>query len=198
MTTAPPVVRGRADTRGRLLAAVDALQAERGWSACTLQEVARRAGLTTGAVYSTFGSRGALLAAALLRRSEGFAGLPADRADLVEAVTDYARNYWAAAQDPATVELFTTQLDLLRLAHGDAPLAAALREGYDRLLGRLVDDLVVRGLPGTGSTALEAARRLVGVLQGLTIQRVALGSDIDQEAFVGAALAVLELRPVRG
>ncbi len=196
-TTAQPgaLLRGRATTRERLLAAVDALQAERGWSGCTLQEVARRAGLTTGAVYSTFGSRGALLAAALLRRSEGFAGLPPEERDLVAAVAAYARGYWTATREAAGVELFTTQLELIRLAHDDAPLAAALREGFDRMLGQLVDDLERRGLTApAGASTTEAAQRLVGVLQGLSIQRVALGVDASQDAFVDASLSVLGLR----
>src|SRR3954454_8137869 len=89
--------RGRADTRERLLAAVGELRADRGWPACSLQAVPRRAGLTTGAVYSTFGSRGALLAAWMVRRVERF-DLPADEPELAGAVTAFARGCFGQTQ----------------------------------------------------------------------------------------------------
>lgn len=187
-------LRGRASTRLKLLEAVDELQAERGWTACTLQAITRRAGLTTGAVYSTFGSRGALLAAAMVRRSEGFAGLPAGEHDLVEAVAAYARLYWVTTEHAAGVELFTMQLDLIRLAHDDEALAEALREGYDMLLHRLVKDLEALGREAAEPSPVEVARRLVGVLQGLTIQKLAFGAAPSEESFVEAALAVVGLR----
>src|SRR3954471_7516339 len=110
--------RGRADTRERLLEAVGELRAERGWAACSLQAVARRAGLTTGAVYSTFGSRGALLAAWMVHRVERF-GLPDEEPDLVRAVTAFARSYYAQTQTAEGLELVTMQLDLVRLAATD-------------------------------------------------------------------------------
>src|SRR3982751_1595737 len=90
-------LRGRTSTRERLLQAVDELHAERGWTACSLQAVARRAGLTTGAVYSTFGSRGALLAAWMVRRVED-QGLPEDEPDLRRAVEAFARGYYHSTQ----------------------------------------------------------------------------------------------------
>src|SRR3954471_22186738 len=129
--------RGRADTRERLLVAVGELRAERGWTACTLQAVARRAGLTTGAVYSTYGSRGALLAASMVRRGEN-EGLPPDERDLVPAVTAFARSFYAWSQTADGIALVTTQRDLVRLAATDPTLAEALSEGFDQLLGRLI------------------------------------------------------------
>src|SRR3982751_1170233 len=101
-------LRGRTSTRERLLDAVDELQAERGWTACTLQAVARRAGLTTGAVYSTFGSRGALLAAWMGHRVER-EGLPDDSPDLGDAVAAFARNHYRNTQTAQGIELITTQ-----------------------------------------------------------------------------------------
>lgn len=187
-------IRGRSSTREQLLTAVDELQAERGWVACTLQAIVRRAGLTTGAVYSTFGSRGALLGAAMVRRSEGYAGLSPDEHGLVEAVTAYACLYWDSTEDPAGVDLFAAQLDLIRLAHEDAALAEALREGYQKLLGRLVTDLETRGLDVAVTSSVEVARRLVGVLQGLTIQKLAFGAATTQACFVAAALSVVGLQ----
>ena len=180
--------RGRVETRERLLEAVGELRAERGWAACSLQAVARRAGLTTGAVYSTFGSRGALLAAWMVRRVENY-GLPADEPDLRRAVAAFARGYYASGQDPEGVELVTMQLDLVRLAGTDEPLAEALREGFEQLLDELVAGLDARGLDVAGLTTAQVAQRLVGVLQGLLIQKIGFSAAVTEDDFVDAALA---------
>jgi AcrR family transcriptional regulator len=180
--------RGRAETRERLLEAVGELRAERGWAACSLQAVARRAGLTTGAVYSTFGSRGALLAAWMVRRVENY-GLPADEPDLKRAVAAFARGYYASGQDPEGLELVTMQLDLVRLAGTDEPLAEALREGFEQLLDELIAGLDTRGLEVAGLTTAQVAQRLVGVLQGLLIQKIGFSAAVTEDDFVDAALA---------
>jgi AcrR family transcriptional regulator len=183
--------RGRTDTRERLLQAVGDLRAERGWAACSLQAVARRAGLTTGAVYSTFGSRGALLAAWMVRRVEPFA-LPAGEDDLGEAVAAFARGYYAQTQTAEGLELVTMQLDLIRLAATDPALAQALRDSYGQLLAALGAGLEARGLEGNGLTSVQVAQRVVGVLQGLLIQKVGFSAPIPEREFVDAACAVLE------
>ncbi|MDX6217987.1 MAG: hypothetical protein QOG99_3571 [Frankiales bacterium] len=180
--------RGRVETRERLLEAVGELRAERGWAACSLQAVARRAGLTTGAVYSTFGSRGALLAAWMVRRVENY-GLPADEPDLRRAVAAFARGYYASGQDAEGLELVTMQLDLVRLAGTDEPLAEALREGFEQLLDELVAGLDNRGLDVAGLTTAQVAHRLVGVLQGLLIQKIGFSAAVTEDDFVDAALA---------
>jgi len=51
-------------TRGRLIEAASALFAERGYERTSIQDIAREAGLTTGAIYSNFrGKRDVLMAA---------------------------------------------------------------------------------------------------------------------------------------
>jgi AcrR family transcriptional regulator len=182
--------RGRADTRQRLLEAVGELRAERGWAACSLQAVARRAGLTTGAVYSTFGSRGALLAAWMVDRVERH-GLPEDEPDLVRAVTAFARDHYASTQDAEGLELVAMQLDLVRLAATDAPLAEALHEGYEQLMDGLVSALDARGAHARRLPTIELARRLVAVLTGLLIQKIGFSAPLTEQDFVDAALAVV-------
>src|SRR3954471_10591191 len=152
--------RGRADTRERLLVAVGELRAERGWTACSLQAVARRAGLTTGAVYSTFGSRGALLAAWMVRRVENY-GMPADEPDLHRAVAAFARGYYESGQTADGIQLVTMQLDLVRLAATDQPPSQAPGEGFEQLLDELVVGLDARGARVDGLTTTQLARRLV-------------------------------------
>ena len=55
-------------TRVRLLAAAYELLVERGYQTTTVQNVARRAGLTTGAIYANFANKQELMAAAVLER----------------------------------------------------------------------------------------------------------------------------------
>ena len=190
MPQAARAERGRQGTRDALLDAVDALVAERGWSACSLQAVSRRAGLTTGAVYSTFGSRGSLLAAAVERRSAD-AGMPADEQDLERAVTALARSHWQACQTQEGVNLVLAQLDLLRLGFTDSGVSESLHDTYTRQTATLADDLERRADGSLPGSPLEVAQRLVGVLQGLMLQSISFGGDIPERVFVDAALATV-------
>jgi AcrR family transcriptional regulator len=187
-------VRGRPGTREALLDAVDALTAERGWAACSLQAVARRAGLTTGAVYSTFGSRGALLVAAMLRRTEAVSGLPEGERDLARAVAEYARTYWSATRDEPGRNLLIAQLDLLRVGATELAVGEALARANDDLMASLAAQLTERGASGD---PLVLARRMVGVLQGLTLQHVVLGVEVAEEEFVAAAQLAVGCEPRR-
>jgi AcrR family transcriptional regulator len=190
----PLAARGRQSTRDALLDAVDELLVERGWSGCSLQALARRAGLTTGAVYSTFGSRGALIAAAMVRRTDGVSGLPVDEPDLGRAVSAYARTFHALGSGPAGANLLTVQLDLLRLSTTDPSLGDAMKEAYAGLLARLVADIEARaGRRRLPASAEVLAQRMVAVLQGLTLQAFALGQDFGEQSFVDAALTAIGL-----
>ena len=190
MTQAARAERGRQGTRDALLDAVDELVAERGWSACSLQAVTRRAGLTTGAVYSAFGSRGALLAASVERRSAD-AGMPEDEPDLERAVTAVARSYWRAGQTQEGVNLVLAQLDLLRLGFTDASVAESLHDTYTRMHAQLADDIEHRAQGALPAPALEVSQRLMGVLQGLMLQSIAFGGQIPERVFIEAALAAI-------
>jgi len=64
----------RAASRARIVAAARALFAERGFAACRVADVARRAGMSPGNVYWHFDSKEAILQAIL---AEGFANLEA-------------------------------------------------------------------------------------------------------------------------
>ena len=191
-----PQARGRASTREALLDAVDDLLVERGWAACSLQAVSRRAGLTTGAVYSTFGSRGALIAAAMTRRTADVGRLPANEPDLTRAVAAYARTFWRMGRGADGANLLTAQLDLLRLGTTDPSLKEAMADAYTRLLDGLIGDIETRATgQALPAPAAVLAQRMIAVLQGLTLQRFALGAEIAERVFVDAALAAIGLPP---
>ncbi len=64
----PPLSRKRQRTRAALVEAALAIIAERGIAAVTLDEIAARAGVTKGAIYSNYRSKGELLWEAVDRR----------------------------------------------------------------------------------------------------------------------------------
>ena len=115
-------------TRDRLLAAAVEVFVEQGYEGARLQDIARAAGLTTGAVYANFRGKGELLFAAIGAR----AGVEMD-ALLAEA----------HGRDPrAFLEMLGDQLvqprrqpplliDAIAAARRDDELAAALRERLD-------------------------------------------------------------------
>ena len=64
-----PAARTLESTRDRLLAAATAVFSERGYDGAGVQEIARRAGLTTGAIYANFSGKAELLFEAIGARS---------------------------------------------------------------------------------------------------------------------------------
>jgi AcrR family transcriptional regulator len=72
----------KAASRTRILGAARALFAERGYAACRVADVARRAGMSAGNVYWHFDSKEALLAAIL---AEGFGNVEAMTAEVAAA-----------------------------------------------------------------------------------------------------------------
>lgn len=184
---------GRPGTRDALLDAVDQIVDEQGWATCSLQAVARRAGLTTGAIYSTFGSRGALLVAATLRRSPSITTLPEQLTDMGSAVTWFAQQFFALGDGHDGMNLVRAQLELFHAGSRDPSLMESAREPYRRILGGLASELQARAPKGLPAPAMELAHRLVAVLQGLTLQRLTMGDTISEQMFVAAALNAVGL-----
>ncbi len=95
MTVAEPAARPADGTRARLLAAAHQVFAERGYDRAGVQEIARRAGLTTGAIYGRFTGKAELLQEAIeaasidefdeLFAQHRFAGRATDLLDTVGA-----------------------------------------------------------------------------------------------------------------
>jgi AcrR family transcriptional regulator len=93
-TLPTPHRRNPAATRRALLDATLSLLAERGETGVRVTEVARRAGTTTGAIYSHFRDRAELLAAAYIDK---FAGEVINDIDALEGVLESATDAESAA-----------------------------------------------------------------------------------------------------
>jgi AcrR family transcriptional regulator len=128
-------------TRRRLVEAAAAVFAERGYDGAGVAEIARRAGLTTGAIYSQFDGKADLLVAAIdLAAAEQmhllFHGDGERAADVMAALGTHLVTPTALPHQALRREAFVA-------ARRDPELARRLRhhiEDQDARLGKLVDE----------------------------------------------------------
>jgi AcrR family transcriptional regulator len=143
MVQAPPAT-GPARTRERLIAAAIEVFAEQGYEGARLQDIARAAGLTTGAVYANFRGKAELLFAAIGARAgvevDGLlsASAAADTRSLLERLGDRLPRTARARTEPSLL------VDAIAAARRDPELAALLRDRLGRREA-LLADVVARG-----------------------------------------------------
>jgi AcrR family transcriptional regulator len=140
-------------TRERLLAAAVEVFVDQGYEGARLQDIARTAGLTTGAVYANFRDKGELLFAAIGAR----AGVEMDA--LLAAAHD--------REPRAFLEMLGNQLvqprrqpplliDAIAAARRDEELASALRERLDARAGVLAGIVERAKLDGAIDPAIDS------------------------------------------
>jgi len=167
-------------TRERLLAAAVEVFVEQGYEGARLQDIARTAGLTTGAVYANFRDKGELLFAAIGAR----AGAEVD--GLLAAAHD--------REPRALLEMLGNQLvqprrqpplliDAIAAARRDEELAAALRDRLDaraEVLAGIVDRAKVDRAIDPGLDSATFARFGITLAMGALVLR-ALSVDAPPE-----------------
>jgi AcrR family transcriptional regulator len=140
-------------TRDRLLAAAVEVFVEQGYEGARLQDIARAAGLTTGAVYANFRGKSELLFAAIGARAD----LEMD-ALLAETETRDPRALLEVLGDRLVAERRQPPLllDAIAAARRDPALAAGMRERLDGRV-RLLTEIVERAkADGSLDPALDA------------------------------------------
>jgi AcrR family transcriptional regulator len=182
---------GKEHNRTSLLRAARDLVAERGYRGASVEAIAERAGLTTGAIYSIFGSKIALLTEVLepagrvpsfTRISEATAG---DLADVFEA---FGRAWAATLRSPRarpTLELaLELQLATLRDDAVREEARVSFATGRDDLATEITVAAERRGetLP---MPAVELASALIATMQGLA--QLALLVDAGTDLFATTA-----------
>lgn len=121
--TSAAAPRGRVETREQLLAAAAELIAQKGYERAALGDIARAAGLTTGAVYSTYGSKWELLRAVVAAQAKGLSAFPEEAADdLASSADALARQLHAVAHDEQALQVAILQLEISLLGLRDAGL----------------------------------------------------------------------------
>ncbi|MFR9723022.1 TetR/AcrR family transcriptional regulator [Streptomyces sp. MS19] len=194
----------REEVRRRLLTAAARVFAERGYADSRLEDIARAAGFTKGAVYSNFGSKQAL-----------FGALLGERADTeLAAVTAEIRN----AGDPAAAAARAARLVAQRVVgdtgRGQLGLEFAARAARDEETRAVVTPLrraqraaagqvfaeVVEG----GGTPTAVRPELAGLIlhcltNGLVMEHgadpEAIGTDVVEEALSTVIAGLLALPP---
>jgi AcrR family transcriptional regulator len=167
----------RADNRRALLAAARELIVEVGYAGAQLDEIAERAGLTKGAIYSIFGGKLELLRAVVDAHARQVLPLLEWEFDLPPTVTAeellerLVRGYLAFLDREDTERLLAFELDLNGLAMRDAA-TRTLVVGHERAFaGRLTAALAGRGRrqgPALGEqAAADAADLFLGALGGV-------------------------------
>lgn len=164
-----------------------------------LEEIAERADLTTGAIYSLFGSKNGLvlaLVADYLRPyyEEIEQAVPAGL-DLLEAVDAFARYYRRSCDAPGARTALSLEITLLDMALHDpdlgAQLATVIRSQESQLIalftGRSHNGSVVT--PHQAQRLTTALRALfVGLSQGVTL---GLAPGADEQYFADTARALV-------
>lgn len=180
-------------------AAIDEMAA-RGFQEARLEDIAARAGLTTGAVYSIFGSKRKLMDAAIallaVEFAEELAPLHDPRLALVEVVRGYARTTFRAATRPQARERFAVELEyaIVSLREGggaDGALPGALDRLTRLLTGRTAPQL--HDGHTTHAHAARLAAALAALVRGLTQEAVLLPGSVDAEYAADAAAALIGL-----
>jgi AcrR family transcriptional regulator len=170
-----------------------------------LEEIAEQADLTTGAIYSLFGSKNGLLIALVADHlgphDEGLEQLlPADLA-LVDAVDAFARHYRRLCEDPDALRHLSFEISLQDLALRDPelqPKLAASVRAHEERLAALLTGRSHDGAPLTPRQAQRLATAVRGLLVGLS-QGVILGRiDAALEEYFAATARALVTPEVLG
>ncbi|MEU4153557.1 TetR/AcrR family transcriptional regulator [Streptomyces sp. NPDC026659] len=164
-----------------------------------LEEIAERADLTTGAIYSLFGSKNGLVVALVADHLRPYyeeieQAVPAGL-DLLEAVDAFARHYRRGCDAPDARSGLSLQITLLDMALHDPELGDRLAASVRSQESHLVALFAGRSHHG-GVVTMHQAQRFttalralfVGLAQGVTL---GLASGADEQYFADAARALV-------
>lgn len=199
----------RAQARQRnhdaLVEAAIAEMADKGYAAARLEDIAERAEVTTGAIYSIFGSKQNLMVAAVRRFAGDFeaelAPLEGTELTLAETLRGIASAYHRAAAGPLARQRLAFDLELLSLVLRDPAAARNLVEAMpqqtEELLARLLTGRRIterpRAVRTTAKQAQELAPAVASLLSGLLQRATVEPGSVDEDYCTRAAVALASL-----
>jgi len=191
----------KAASRARILDAARALFAERGFAACRVADVAKRAGMSAGNVYWHFDSKEAILAAIL---AEGFGNVEAMTAEVAAAYGPARRKLDLLVERTLALyeenAMFMVILGGL-MGHGGQELVRALGFDMPEIGGRYHANLrrVFAEARSEGAVAPADPDQLVtfyfAFFNGLLITYADLWPALPRDALRDAALRLVGYRP---
>ena len=183
-----------AATREDLLAAARRVFADRGYHAASLDEVAREAGYTKGAVYSAFGAKGRLFLAVYAREMERRWSVVEEdvegslaAGERLDPGEESARDFFARmqAERPWLLALMEFRLHAARDPELNAAYAELHRAALERLAG-----VLRRVTDADADAAFEAAVAGIALGSGFALEHLVLPGEASEERFVRASSAV--------
>ncbi len=185
----------RAQTRARLLQAASEVFAEHGYDRASLDDVAAAAGLTKGAVYSSFASKDELFYALMRERIDERLALVAAAVDRQTTLSDTTRDAGAGL-----AELIFSQADwhlLFVEFWARAVRDASLREEFARqrrsareLIARFLEQQAARLGIELPAPADQLAVAVLALSNGIAIEWLADRDTVDPSVF-GTTLGLL-------
>ena len=178
----------RERTRAALLEAARALVRERGFERTTLERVAHRAGMTTGAIYGNFKNREELFIALGLAYWAPIAPKIPPGATFAEAMHAFAKATIAAADERASTAIgrLTGMAYALQKAHLRARVAEVTKDSFE-FGAEWLRRFDPRELP---MPPQDLVRVLHALIEGLVMQRILTPELYPDEVF-DAAFAAL-------
>jgi AcrR family transcriptional regulator len=185
----------RAQTRARLLKAAGEVFAERGYDRASLDDVAAAAGLTKGAVYSSFASKDELFYALMRERIDERLDLVSEAAELQATPGDIAREAGSAL-----AELISSQADwhLLFIEFWARAVRdpdrrkefARERRSARRLIARVLQERAAEANVDLPAPAEQLAVAVLALSNGIAIEHLADPEAVDASTF-GVILRLL-------
>jgi AcrR family transcriptional regulator len=178
----------RQRTRAALVAAALDLMSEKGFAATSLDEIAARAGMTKGAIYSNFASKAELVLEAM--RARGFT-LPAPQrapGSLVEALGATGEGLAAVVRHAAGEERFFAEFQLHALA--DPELRRGLADVYAANFAAAAADLAALPDLGPGMAPRRVAVAIQSLALGFLVQSFLTPDEVTAETIVEAFSAL--------
>jgi AcrR family transcriptional regulator len=179
----------RARTRARLLDATLELTREQGFERTTLQDVARRAGMTTGAIYGNFRNRDELFMALAQRQWAPIQPRFRPGASFAEIMHAVAEAVLAAAPDRRAAAVGALTYRAYALKHEDVrrQFRDAMAEGYEAGAAWFETVVAAEDLPMPAETLV---RVIDALIEGLFFQRF-LTPELVPDEVVYAAFGAL-------
>ncbi|MYH58802.1 MAG: TetR/AcrR family transcriptional regulator [Boseongicola sp. SB0675_bin_26] len=181
------------DTKAKIRKAALRLFAERGYNAVSMRDLAEAVGMRQGGLYNHFEGKQALLSdlmethmvALLEARDTAMAGINGTRARLEAFVRHHVAHHLNYPDD-----VFLAYMEIRSLDTENRTRIVALRNRYEHMLRKILEDGCAEGLFSIGDAAVHA-RMLLAMMTGVTVwyrDNGRLARDEVVELYLGAAL----------
>ncbi|HVZ30373.1 MAG TPA: helix-turn-helix domain-containing protein [Asticcacaulis sp.] len=188
--TQPALPKGQKRLRSRaaIIAAATEVVARRGIMAATLDEIAKRAGMTKGAIYSNFASKDDLVLAVLDARQMTFVPDLASGASAEALLQGMGRALLARLDEIRADGRFIAELQFYAVQSPE--LGRRLADRYSQSFTMIADQIVMH----YGGTLPMPPRSLVVAVQclalGFIYQALMTPDEVDEAAVMGAFTAL--------